>query len=698
MGPRRLRCRGFDALLDALLAGGLSSLDHFALVAHDDDATRLIVRGAPTATVSSTGGEEILSASPGATWAEQVLTGVTSVRVTLTGEGSADRPPHRRPGPRLGRRSSVRRPRPRPRSEAAGRRARRPSSFPTAASGAGPRAHPRGAAGARARPRPPEPTPEPRRPPSRPLRRCSSARPATTRRRPARPPSSRTSGPTVTARPRSARRRRLRAPAHPRPGDRARRVVSRPVASGWCSPPARWSTSTAPCWWAARRRRGRFASHDQPHVVTVPSPHQEISSTHLEIRPGAGADHGSAIATDLGSTNGTVLAQPGLDARGPQARHRRQPDPRRRPRPRRRRDHPGHQPLIERTPTDDRPCRSTHGATTYPIAQLERRFSAFVIDRLLAWTVIAGVGRGVPRCSSRRLGPWSARSPVAGGAPLAGWLRGRGRARGHLARQGGDRPARGAPRHRHPDRGRPGAAPVARPGRGGTADLRHRPGHPGLDRRRGPRPPAPRLARPPDRLGRGRRTPGPRRSARPVDGARGTSSTSPRCGSSRRRPVEPVRTPERAGAPCAASRCPPTSLDPRRPRRRPAPAQAPRPAPAQAAPPAQAPPQPAPARQPAPAQRGRRRRPSSRPRRPHRAPAPAPRPAPAPGTPMTSPAGASLRQRRKLRDRGPRAGRAPSRAALGRAGGPPGPAAPRPTCRSPRRTPSSAPHPTARSW
>jgi len=57
----------------------------------------------------------------------------------------------------------------------------------------------------------------------------------------------------------------------------------------------------------------RFASHDQPHVVTVASPHQEISSTHLEIRPGAGADHGSAIVTDLGSTNGTVLAQPGLD-------------------------------------------------------------------------------------------------------------------------------------------------------------------------------------------------------------------------------------------------------------------------------------------------------------------------------------------------------------------------------------------------
>ena len=37
-----------DALLDALLADGLSSLDHFALVAHDDDSTHLIVRGAPS--------------------------------------------------------------------------------------------------------------------------------------------------------------------------------------------------------------------------------------------------------------------------------------------------------------------------------------------------------------------------------------------------------------------------------------------------------------------------------------------------------------------------------------------------------------------------------------------------------------------------------------------------------------------------
>jgi hypothetical protein len=56
----------------------------------------------------------------------------------------------------------------------------------------------------------------------------------------------------------------------------------------------------------------RFNDTEQPRLVTVPSPHLEISSTHIEVRPGVGADHGSAVVTDLGSTNGTVLVQPGL--------------------------------------------------------------------------------------------------------------------------------------------------------------------------------------------------------------------------------------------------------------------------------------------------------------------------------------------------------------------------------------------------
>jgi hypothetical protein len=56
----------------------------------------------------------------------------------------------------------------------------------------------------------------------------------------------------------------------------------------------------------------RFNETEQPLLVSVPSPHLEVSSTHVEVRPGSGADHGSAVVTDLGSTNGTVLVQPGL--------------------------------------------------------------------------------------------------------------------------------------------------------------------------------------------------------------------------------------------------------------------------------------------------------------------------------------------------------------------------------------------------
>jgi hypothetical protein len=59
----------------------------------------------------------------------------------------------------------------------------------------------------------------------------------------------------------------------------------------------------------------QYAEDEQPRLVTVPSAHYEISSTHIEVRPGAGADHGTAVITDLGSTNGTVVVQPGL---GPQ--------------------------------------------------------------------------------------------------------------------------------------------------------------------------------------------------------------------------------------------------------------------------------------------------------------------------------------------------------------------------------------------
>ena len=60
-----------------------------------------------------------------------------------------------------------------------------------------------------------------------------------------------------------------------------------------------------------RAPEGRVDGTEQ-RLVSVSSPHQEISATHLEVRPGSGADHGSAVVTDLGSTNGTLLVQPGL--------------------------------------------------------------------------------------------------------------------------------------------------------------------------------------------------------------------------------------------------------------------------------------------------------------------------------------------------------------------------------------------------
>ena len=267
-----------DAVLDALLAGGLSSLDHFALVAHGDDATRLIVRGAPTATVSSSAGEDRVSATPGTTWAERLVAGVTSIRVTLTGDGEADRVLT----PGLARVSVV--------------------EFGAPASSGTP------APAVEPEPVAPEPEPEPE-PAAAPLHFGEpDGDPTPTGETPVvrdewydRDGQTQVGGAVPDFdRP-------------PIPGQEiAPEVVSQPVASLIFSTGDVVAVDRTVLVGRAPEAR-RFASHDQPHVVTVASPQQEISSTHLEIRPGAGADHGSAIATDLGSTNGTVLAQPGLE-------------------------------------------------------------------------------------------------------------------------------------------------------------------------------------------------------------------------------------------------------------------------------------------------------------------------------------------------------------------------------------------------
>jgi hypothetical protein len=52
----------------------------------------------------------------------------------------------------------------------------------------------------------------------------------------------------------------------------------------------------------------RFSHLVDPLVVRVPSPHQEISGTHVAISPD---DEGGVRVTDLGSTNGTLIVRGG---------------------------------------------------------------------------------------------------------------------------------------------------------------------------------------------------------------------------------------------------------------------------------------------------------------------------------------------------------------------------------------------------
>ena len=51
----------------------------------------------------------------------------------------------------------------------------------------------------------------------------------------------------------------------------------------------------------------RYDTPERPHLVKLSSPQHDISRTHLSIR----LEGWSVILVDLGSTNGTVVTQPG---------------------------------------------------------------------------------------------------------------------------------------------------------------------------------------------------------------------------------------------------------------------------------------------------------------------------------------------------------------------------------------------------
>ncbi|MDE0545149.1 FHA domain-containing protein [Microbacterium sp. C7(2022)] len=58
-----------------------------------------------------------------------------------------------------------------------------------------------------------------------------------------------------------------------------------------------------------RPRSTRITGTDLPHLITVESPQQDISRSHLEVR----VEGGSIVATDLDTTNGTLLVRSGAD-------------------------------------------------------------------------------------------------------------------------------------------------------------------------------------------------------------------------------------------------------------------------------------------------------------------------------------------------------------------------------------------------
>lgn len=276
--------RGADAdeVLDALIAGGLRSLPAFVLLADSGDRLRVLLRGPARAGIDTLDGPVALDGTDATTWVERVLPGVTAVRVDvaehaegadrpvdagLVRVGRLDRPPYVEPTPE-------------PEST--------PERFPAV------EAEPA-----------PEPAPEPEP--------VADLVEAPDEEEPADLPTeaidlgglSFLDDPDPADHDGTTRTPRAGDPAPPAPeaGDPVARLtfsdgdvveVDRSVLVGR-APEAR-----------------RFSVTDQPRLVTVTSPHQEISSTHLEIRPGEAADLGSAVVTDLGSTNGTVLVQPGL--------------------------------------------------------------------------------------------------------------------------------------------------------------------------------------------------------------------------------------------------------------------------------------------------------------------------------------------------------------------------------------------------
>ncbi len=206
---------------------------------------------------------------------------------------------------------------------------------------------------------------------------------------------------------------------------------------------------------------------------------------------------------------------------------------------------------------------------TYPAAELDRRFYAFAIDRLLAWSVYAGAGYAAYRFLIEPGDTWAGIAVIAGVVlvvglafavvlGIAGVSPGKALVGLRVVRQEDGRPigvAGGGAAH---DRAR----------RGGAADVRPGRGHPGLDRGDGPQRAAPRRPRPDDRGG-GRRHP-------PAAGAGGGGRRAAAADRQPHRdaadavaPEQPVETPASPAPAAAPAPAPAPAPEPAAARRRP---------------------------------------------------------------------------------------------------------------------------------
>lgn len=272
---------GFEEVLDVLISSGLRDLPSFALVSTHGDHTRVLLRGEVHASFTADDDTVELAGDSSATWVERSLDSVSALTLSVGPETPSDTD-----GADLlidgglVRVAAVSQP---------------ASSLETAGAHAADRADPAVAVPAEG------PLPDP-------VERITDAEePEDAEPEPPAPAPSGTDPDDLTV-----------AGGWEAVDDRPD-VPGRPPAPPVTRPVARLVFSSGenvevdrPVLVGRAPEARRSSSGDQPRLVAVPSPQQEVSSTHLEIRPGTGADQGTAVVTDLGSTNGTVLVQPGL--------------------------------------------------------------------------------------------------------------------------------------------------------------------------------------------------------------------------------------------------------------------------------------------------------------------------------------------------------------------------------------------------